>query len=114
MGPFVLVGMDEPEHKRHRGLVSAAFRHKALMRWETDVVEPIMHDLIDTFVERGSAELVREFTYRFPVQIIAEILGVPHEDHERFHDMAVWVVNVAANPETRHRRRRRTCATTSA
>src|SRR6476660_2659672 len=31
MGPFVLVGMDEPEHKRHRGLVSAAFRHKALM-----------------------------------------------------------------------------------
>src|SRR6476469_11239705 len=31
MGPFVLVGMDEPEHKRLRGLVSAAFRHKALV-----------------------------------------------------------------------------------
>jgi len=99
MGPFVLVGMDEPEHKRHRGLVSAAFRHKALMRWETDVVEPILHDIIDSFMERGSAELVRDFTYQFPVQIIAEILGVPHEDHERFHDMAVWVINIAANPE---------------
>jgi cytochrome P450 len=99
MGPFVLVGMDEPEHKRLRGLVSAAFRHKAMMSWEADVVEPIMNDLIDSFVERGAAELVREFTYRFPVQIIAEILGVPHEDHERFHDMAVWVINVAANPE---------------
>jgi cytochrome P450 len=99
MGPFVLVGMDEPEHKRHRALVSAAFRHKSLVRWETDVIEPIMHALIDTFADRGRAELVREFTYRFPVQIIAEILGVPHEDHEKFHDMAVWVVNVAANPE---------------
>jgi cytochrome P450 len=99
MGPFVLVGMDEPEHKRHRGLVSAAFRHKALMQWESGVVEPIMNDLIDGFAERGSAELVREFTFRFPVQIIAEILGVPHEDHARFHDMAVWVVNIAANPE---------------
>src|SRR3954452_11718023 len=99
MGPFVLVGMDEPEHKRHRALVSAAFRHKSLVRWDSEVVEPIMHDLIDTFVDRGSAELVRDFTYRFPVQIIAEILGVPHEDHEKFHDMAVWVVNVAANPE---------------
>ena len=99
MGPFVLVGMDEPEHKRHRALVSAAFRHKALVQWESAVVQPIMHDLIDKFADRGSAELVREFTYRFPVQIIAEILGVPHEDHERFHDMAVWVVNVAANPE---------------
>jgi cytochrome P450 len=99
MGPFVLVGMDEPEHKRHRALVSAAFRHKSLVRWETEVIDPIMHDLIDRFAERGSAELVREFTFRFPVQIIAEILGVPHEDHEKFHDMAIWVVNVAANPE---------------
>src|SRR4051794_39517302 len=99
MGPFVLVGMDEPEHKRHRSLVSVAFRHKSLVRWETDVINPVLHDLIDRFADRGSAELVREFTYRFPVQIIAEILGVPHEDHDRFHDMAVWVVNVAANPE---------------
>jgi cytochrome P450 len=99
MGPFVLVGMDEPEHKRYRGLVSAAFRHKAIVEWEAGVVEPIMHEVIDSFIERGSAELVREFTYRFPAQIIAEILGVPHEDHERFHDMAVWVINVAANPE---------------
>src|SRR5438105_2743181 len=99
MGPFVLVGMDEPEHKRHRALVSAAFRHKSLVRWETEVIDPIMHDLIKVFADRGRAELVREFTFRFPVQIIAEILGVPHEDHEKFHDMAVWVVNVAANPE---------------
>jgi cytochrome P450 len=99
MGPFVLVGMDEPEHKRHRALVGAAFRHKSLVRWATEVIDPIMHDLIDGFADRDGVELVREFTYRFPVQIIAEILGVPHEDHEKFHDMAVWVVNVAANPE---------------
>jgi cytochrome P450 len=99
MGPFVLVGMDEPEHKRLRALVSVAFRHKSLVRWDEDVIDPIVNDLIDTFAPRGEAELVREFTYRFPVQIIAEILGVPHEDHDTFHDMAVWVVNVAANPE---------------
>src|SRR3954447_26079083 len=99
MGPFVLVGMDEPEHKRHRALVSAAFRHKSLCEWESAVIAPIIEDLIDTFAERGRAELVREFTFQFPVQIIAELLGVPHEDHEKFHDMAVWVVNVAANPE---------------
>ncbi len=99
MGPFVLVGMDEPEHRRHRALVSVAFRHKSLQRWEDGVIVPILHELIDGFIERGRAELVREFTYRFPVQVIAEILGIPHEDHEKFHEMAVWVVNVAANPE---------------
>src|SRR4051812_13345310 len=99
MGPFVLIGMDEPEHKRHRALVSVAFRHKSLVRWEADVIEPIVHEIVDSFVDRGRAELVRELTYRFPVQVIAEILGIPHKDHELFHDMAVWVVNVAANPE---------------
>jgi cytochrome P450 len=99
MGPFVLVGMDEPEHKRHRALVSVAFRHKSLVRWEADVIEPILHEIVDSFVDRGRAELVRELTYRFPVQVIAELLGIPHQDHEQFHDMAVWVVNVAANPE---------------
>jgi len=50
----VLVGMDEPEHKRHRALVSAAFRHKSLVRWETEVVDPIMHDLIDGFADRDA------------------------------------------------------------
>ena len=99
MGPFVLVGMDEPEHKRHRALVSVAFRHKSLVKWEADVIEPIVHEIVDSFADRGRAELVRELTYRFPVQVIAELLGIPHQDHEQFHDMAVWVVNVAANPE---------------
>src|SRR6202022_94280 len=58
MGPFVLVGMDEPEHKRHRALVSAAFRHKSLVRWETDVIAPIMDALIDGFADRDGVELV--------------------------------------------------------
>jgi cytochrome P450 len=99
MGPYVLVGMDEPEHRRHRNLVSVAFRHKSLVHWETDVVEPVMHELIDGFAARGQAELVREMTFRFPVQVIAEVLGVPHRDSERFHSLAVAVVNVAADPE---------------
>lgn len=99
MGPFVLVGMDEPEHRRHRALVSAAFRHKSLVRWEQDIIGPILGEIVDRFADRGAAELVREFTFRFPVQVIAELLGVPHEQHATFHEMAIWVVNVAANPE---------------
>jgi cytochrome P450 len=70
-----------------------------MVEWEASVIEPIMHELIEKFANRGSAELVREFCFQFPVMVIAEILGIPHEDHERFHGMAVWVVNVAANPE---------------
>ena len=99
MGPYVLVGMDEPEHKRHRHLVSHAFRAKALAHWEDDLITDVVDDLIDRFAGAGQAELVRELTFRFPVQVIAEVLGVPRGDHERFHDYAVAIINVAADPD---------------
>jgi cytochrome P450 len=98
MGPYVLVGMDEPEHRRHRNLVSQAFRHKTLSAAVSEMVDPVVDDLIDAFESRGSAELVRELTFLFPVQVIAELLGVPHHDHAQFHHLAHAVINVAANP----------------
>ena len=99
MGPYVLVGMDEPEHKRHRSLVSQAFRQKALLDWETDFVDVVVNRLIDRFEARGNADLVREFTFRFPVMVIAGILGVPAGDTAEFHQYATAIVNVAADPE---------------
>lgn len=99
MGPYVLVGMDEPEHRRHRNLVSQAFRQKALLEWETDFVDVVVNRLIDRFEGRGHADLVREFTFRFPVMVIAGILGVPPGDSAEFHQHATAIVNVAADPE---------------
>ena len=99
MGPFALVGMDEPEHKRHRHLVSHTFRSKALAHWEDDLITDVIDGLIDQFEGDGHAELVQQFTFRFPVQVIAEVLGVPRQDHEQFHDCAVAIINVAADPD---------------
>jgi cytochrome P450 len=99
MGPYVLVGMDEPEHRRHRSLVSQAFRQKALLDWEADFVDVVVNRLIDRFESRGHADLVREFTFRFPVMVIAGILGVPPSDSAVFHQHATAIVNVAADPE---------------
>jgi cytochrome P450 len=99
MGPFPLVGMDEPEHRRLRSLVSQAFRQRMLAHWDDDLVVPVVNEMIDRFVERGQAELVEEFTYRYPVQVISEILGLPREDHEYFHPRALAVINVAVRPD---------------
>ena len=40
MGPYPLVGMDEPEHKRLRSLVAQAFRQRMLAHWDEDLVVP--------------------------------------------------------------------------
>lgn len=98
MGPYPLVGMDEPEHKRLRSLVAQAFRHKTLAHFEDDLVVPVVDEMIDEFADRGSAELVRELTYRYPVQVIAVILGLPRDDFEQFHRWAAAIISVAARP----------------
>jgi cytochrome P450 len=99
MGPYPLVGMDEPEHRRLRSLVSQAFRQKTLAHWDEDLVLPVVDEMIDKFQARGRAELVREFTYRYPVMVISEILGLSRDECEFFHPRALALINVAARPD---------------
>src|SRR5690349_6557440 len=42
-----ILEMDEPEHHTYRGLIQQAFTRKAMERWETDVIGPAVHTLID-------------------------------------------------------------------
>ena len=76
MGRTILQ-MDEPEHRTSRALVAPAFRSKVLERWEDELVAVIVNELIDSFIDRGHADLVREVTFNYPVQVIARILGLP-------------------------------------
>jgi len=93
MGHSILE-MDEPEHGRYRALIQQAFGLKVMERWEADIVAPIVHGLIDRVVDRGCAELVRELTLPFPIQVIAAILGLPEADLPRFHRWAVELISI--------------------
>lgn len=99
LGKHVMLGMDEPEHGRHRALVSKAFSQKALARWETELVARIGNELIDSFAERGSADLVKEFNFPFPTQIIAGLLGLPEEDFPQFQRWSISLLSFIINPE---------------
>ncbi len=99
IGKHVMVGMDEPEHGRHRALVSKAFSPKALARWETDLAGRVGNDLIDEFAGQGRAELVNEFTFPYPSQVIAGLLGLPQEDYTQFQRWSISLLAVGVNPE---------------
>jgi cytochrome P450 len=98
MGPTIL-GMDGREHRTQRGLVASAFRRKAIEEWTTSLIEPTVHELIDRFASRGHAELVREFTFQFPIRIIAKMLGIPSDDYGRFARLSIELISIAVNPE---------------
>ncbi|OBK18536.1 cytochrome P450 [Mycobacterium asiaticum] len=98
MGPTILA-MDGTQHREHRNLVSAAFKSKALARWEPTIVRPTCNALIDDFVTRGHADLVRDFTFEFPTRIIAQLLGLPAEDLPMFRKRAEQLISYHVNYE---------------
>jgi len=99
MGRHIMLGMDDPEHRRYRALVSTAFGPKAIARWEAQLIDPIASDLIDRFDGRGHAELVREFTFPYPTQVIAGMLGLPRADYQRFQRWSIAILSVFTRRE---------------
>jgi cytochrome P450 len=98
-GKHVMLGMDEPAHGRYRSLVSKAFSQKALARRQEELVERVANELIDRFAGRGRAELVREFTFPYPTQIIAGLLGLPRADYPRFQRWSISLLGFTVNRE---------------
>jgi cytochrome P450 len=89
-----LLELEGAEHRASRALVSPSFRTALLERWRSELVEVVVHELIDRFAPRGRAELAREFTFAFPVQVIARIMGLPREDYLRFQRLSIELLNV--------------------
>jgi cytochrome P450 len=94
MGDFIILGMDEPEHRRHRALVSTAFRQRALARWEQTLVQKVVDELIDGFVDRGSIDLVPDYTFLFPSKVVSAVLGLPPEDFRQFQKWAIAIISL--------------------
>src|SRR3954454_24522565 len=96
MGHTILE-MDEPEHHAYRSLIQQAFSRKAMERWETELVEPVVDELIDGFLGDGRADLVKQLFFPFPVNVIAGLLGLPRADLPQFHRWTVELISVSVN-----------------
>lgn len=84
----VLVTLDPPEHNRLRRLAQAAFS-KSLVESKRAEVRGLCHQLIDAFADKGSADLVRDFADRLPVQVITRLVGAPIERTAFFRQCAL-------------------------
>lgn len=84
--------MDEPEHKRLRGLVSRSFTPRAIERWRPRVRE-IARRLVAS-VHEGEHDWIAHVAGPLPTVVIAELLGIDasrHADFKRWSDDAVLV-----------------------
>jgi cytochrome P450 len=81
------ISSDPPYHTEFRRLLLPFFAPARIEAWRPKI-ESLADSLIDVFVDRGSCDAAAEFAQHIPVQVIAEMLGVPGEDSERFR---TWV-----------------------
>ncbi len=96
-----LLGVDPPDHTRLRKLVSQSFTPRFIESMRPRV-QQIADELLDAIEARAEAtgereiDLIDAFAFPLPITVISEMLGVPHEDRERFR---VWSnVVVQLNP----------------
>ena len=91
----MMIMMDPPRHDELRRLVSGAFVPR-LIRTMEESVRQIARDLLDV-METGELDLVSAYAGPLPVTVIAQMIGVPVEDREKFREWSDTLVRV--NPD---------------
>jgi cytochrome P450 len=91
---------DPPDHTRLRGLASQAFTPARIRSLEPRILQ-ITDDLLDAVEQRGEMDFMADFAMPLPVTLIAELLGVPHQDRDSFRawSNAIITGTDAANPD---------------
>jgi cytochrome P450 len=78
-----MIHRDPPDHTRLRALVNKAFTPRAVDAMEGRI-RAIVDELLDAVAGRGRFDILSDLAYPLPVMVIAEMLGVPAADRDRF------------------------------
>jgi cytochrome P450 len=78
-----MVTMDPPQHTRERALLMKLITPKRLKENEAFVWQ-LADQQLDEFIADGHCEFIRAYTQPFAMLVVADLLGVPTDDHDRF------------------------------
>ncbi|SDZ45927.1 Cytochrome P450 [Bacillus sp. 166amftsu] len=86
-----LNAVDEPDHRRLRMLVSKAFTPK-YMESLRPRVQKIANELLDSVQDQGKMDIIKDYAYPLPINVISDMLGVPQKDRAK---ILVWSEAIA-------------------
>jgi cholest-4-en-3-one 26-monooxygenase len=81
----ILINMDPPKHTKYRKLVATGFTPKMTRQMEPHVRD-ITKRIVDSVIAKGSCDFVTDIAAQLPLAVIAEMIGVPQEDHAKVFD----------------------------
>jgi cytochrome P450 len=86
-----LVFNDPPAHTRVRRLIMGALSPRAIAEMEHDLIA-LVDRLLDALAAKGSVELIKDFASAIPVEVIGNLLDVPHEEREPLRDWSLAIL----------------------
>ena len=92
---------DPPRHTRYRSLVDKAFAPARVSELGPNIDEKI-NFIIDQFYDSGKCEVTTQISKQLPIRVIAEQLGVPMDDYDKFSnwsDAFVAQLSGTSSPE---------------
>ena len=93
-----IMSLDPPRHTRQRGLAGKLFTPNRLKENE-EFMWALADGLIDEFAERGEIEFGAAYARPFTLLVIADLLGVPRQDHEQFRGWLRGAKGNVGDPE---------------
>ncbi len=93
---YNMLDLDDPDHARLRSLVHTVFTPRRIAQL-AGRIEHICHALLDIAVAGGTFDLIRQFALPLPVTVIAELLGVPSHEQQKFARWSKMVIDVSAS-----------------
>jgi cytochrome P450 PksS len=94
-----MLDLDPPDHTRLRSLVHKAFT-PSLVEQMRSRTQALSDELLDRVLWLGEMDLISDFALPLPMTIITEILGVPPNDHDKFHRWSKAVVSLTSPSPT--------------
>jgi cytochrome P450 len=86
-----LVFNDPPAHTRVRRLIMGALSPRAIAGMEPDLIK-LVDQLLDRIAAKESFELIGDFASAIPVEVIGNLLDVPHEEREPLRDWSLAIL----------------------
>lgn len=81
-----MIDMDPPRHDELRGLIARRFTPRAVHVWE-EQVRTVTRQVLDVALPKGEFDFVHEISSEVPMQVFAEILGVPQDERRIIIDI---------------------------
>jgi len=97
----MLTSIDPPRHTRERALAGKLFTPNRLKENEA-FMRALADQLIDEIATRGEVEFGAAYTRPFTLLVIADLLGVPPEDHKQFRRWLGGPQDNVGNPDGEH------------